>query len=166
LVQATNGELYGTTANSSAGNGTVFQITPSGSLTTVYTFCQLLGCGTSPQSVLVQDTDGSLYGTTLLGGTDGICFVGCGTVFSLSVDLGPFVKVQPASGKVGSLIQILGTDLTGATAVRFNGTAAVFKVVSNTLIAADVPSGATTGKVQVTIPSGMLVSNVTFHVRP
>jgi uncharacterized repeat protein (TIGR03803 family) len=170
LVQATNGNLYGTTSaggDNNGNNGTIFQITQGGTLTTVYNFCVLLGCPALPDSPLVQDTNGNLYSTSLLGGTDQICSgLGCGTVFSLSIGLGPFVRLQPVSGKVGSLIQILGTDLTGATAVSFNGTAAVFKTVSNTLIWADVPAGATSGKVQVTTPGGTLVSNVSFHVHP
>jgi len=39
LVQATNGNLYGTTRYGGAHNdGTVFKITPSGTLTTLYSF--------------------------------------------------------------------------------------------------------------------------------
>ena len=89
-----------------------------------------------------------------------------GTVFSLSVGLGPFVETQPTSGKVGAAVKILGTDLTGATSVSFNGTAAVFTVVSASEIAATVPAGATTGTVQVVTPSGTLSSNVPFLVLP
>ena len=87
-----------------------------------------------------------------------------GTVFSLSVGLGPFVETQPTSGKVGAAVKILGTNLTGATSVTFNGTAAVFKVVSASLITTTVPTGATTGKVKVTTPKGTLKSNVVFRV--
>jgi uncharacterized protein (TIGR03437 family) len=61
---------------------------------------------------------------------------------------------------------ILGTDLTGATSVTFNGTAAAFTVASPTLVTATVPIGATTGKVQVVTPSGTLTSNVAFRVSP
>jgi len=53
-----------------------------------------------------------------------------GTIFSLSVGLGPFVKTLPTSGKVGSVVKILGTKLTGATSVTFNGVAAGFDVYS------------------------------------
>jgi uncharacterized protein (TIGR03437 family) len=80
--------------------------------------------------------------------------------------LGPFVETQPTSGKVGAVVKILGTNLTGATGVTFNGIAALYTVVSPTLIRTTVPTGASTGKVQVTIPGGTLLSNVAFRVRP
>src|SRR5580700_6700851 len=45
LVQATNGDLYGTTLEGGANNGgTIFKITPSGTLTTLYSFCPQSGC--------------------------------------------------------------------------------------------------------------------------
>ncbi len=162
LMQATDGNLYGTTSaggNSSscyAGCGTVFKITPSGKMTTLYTFNSLDGANPGG---LVQATDGNLYGTAG-GGADG-----CGTIFRLSVGLGPFVKTLPASAKVGAAISILGTNLTGSTGVTFNGTAAAFTVVSQSLIRATVPTGATTGKVQVVTPNGTLSSNLAFRIR-
>jgi uncharacterized protein (TIGR03437 family) len=61
---------------------------------------------------------------------------------------------------------ILGTNLTGATSVSFNGTASSFTIVSSSEIATTVPTGATTGKVTVTTPNGTLSSNVVFRVRP
>ena len=63
-------------------------------------------------------------------------------------------------------MKILGTDLTGATSVSFNGTAALFEVVAPSLIVTKVPTGATTGKVKVVTPSGTLTSNVIFRVLP
>jgi len=71
LVQATNGNFYGTTpSGGSTGNGTVFQITPAGQLTTIYNFCSLALCadGSFPRGGLVQATNGNLYGTTVNGG--------------------------------------------------------------------------------------------------
>jgi uncharacterized repeat protein (TIGR03803 family) len=164
LVQATDGHLYGTTAVGGAnGGGTVFEITPRGGLTTLYNFCSQSGCtdGESPMGGLVQDTNGKLYGTTGYGGANGY-----GTVFSLSVDLGPFVETRPTFGKVGTFVEILGTNLNGTTSVSFHGTAAVFTVVSPSLITTTVPAGATSGKVQVVTPGGTLLSNVAFSVRP
>jgi uncharacterized repeat protein (TIGR03803 family) len=158
LVLATDGNFYGTTSSGgAAGDGTIFKITPSGKLTTLHTFDGTDGEFTA--AALVQDTNGKFYGTAPGGGANGD-----GTVFSLSVGLGPFVETQPNSGKVGSAVKVLGTNLIGATSVTFNGTAAVFKVVSASLITTDVPTGATTGTVEVTTPKGTLKSNVAFRV--
>lgn len=90
----------------------------------------------------------------------------CGTVFKLSVGLGRFVKTLPTSGKVGATVKILGTNLTGATSVTFNGTAATFTVVSSSEITTTVPTGATSGKVKVVTPGGTLTSNANFRVTP
>jgi uncharacterized repeat protein (TIGR03803 family) len=163
LVQATDGNFYGTTySGRSDGYGTIFKITPSGTLTTLYSFCSQSGCmdGEDPEAALIQATNGNFYGTTLAGGT-----LDSGTIFRLSVGLGPFVETQPTSGKVGAAVKILGTDLTGATSVRFNGKAAVFKVVSRSLITTTVPQGASTGFVKVKTPSGTLKSNLQFRVK-
>jgi uncharacterized repeat protein (TIGR03803 family) len=168
LTQGTDGNLYGTTWQGGNGNeacyegcGTVFRISREGALTTLYSFCSQPGCmdGSSPQAGLVQATDGNFYGTTYDGGTDGE-----GTVFSLSMGLGPFVTFVHSAGKVGQTGGILGQGLTGTTSVMLNGIPASFTVVSDTFIRATVPAGATTGYVTVTTPSGMLTSNVPFHV--
>jgi uncharacterized protein (TIGR03437 family) len=66
---------------------------------------------------------------------------------------------------VGKSVEILGTDLTDATSVTFNGTAATFTVKSKSEITTTVPVGATTGKVRVTFPRGTRSSNVVFRVR-
>jgi len=83
LVQATDGNFYGTTQQGGAnGNyGTVFQITTGGTLTTLYSFCAQTDCtdGSYPFAGLVQGTDGNFYGTTQQGGANG-----AGTVFKVS----------------------------------------------------------------------------------
>jgi len=74
LVQANNGDFYGTTSSGGAhGSGTVFKITPSGALTTLHSFCARTehgSCtdGEDPNGPLVQAGNGNLYGTTSLGG--------------------------------------------------------------------------------------------------
>jgi len=172
LTLATDGNIYGITlvggANESCtslglvGCGAAFKITQGGSFSTLYNFCSESGCadGEAPASAFFQATNGTLYGTTYLGGSNGD-----GTVFSLSVGLVPFVETLPSFGKVGTTIKILGNSLTGATSVTFNGTAATFKVVSASLITATVPTGATTGTVEVTISGATLSSNLPFRVR-
>jgi uncharacterized repeat protein (TIGR03803 family) len=165
LVQASNGDLYGTTNSGGAdGYGTVFKITLGGTLTLLHAFTGKDGA--NPVAGLVQDTNGAFYGTTHFGGDSTDCYTygGCGTVFSLFVGLGPFVELQTTSGKVGAAVKILGTSLTGATSVSFNGTVAVFKVVSGSLIKTTVPTGATTGTVDETTLQGTLYGNVAFRV--
>src|SRR6202050_3835857 len=162
LIQATNGNLYGTTYNSGAnGLGTVFEITPSGMLTTIYSFGAT--DGDLPVAGLVQATKGDFYGTTSAGGDSCGGLSTCGTVFSLSVGLGPFVETQTTSGKVGAVVKILGNELTGATGVSFNGIAAEFKGSARFLITTNVPAGTSTGTVQVMTPGGTLASNVPFR---
>jgi uncharacterized protein (TIGR03437 family) len=73
------------------------------------------------------------------------------------------VETRPTSGAVGSTVTILGTNLTGATSVTFNGVAAVFSVVSSSEITTTVPTGATSGTVEV-VTSSTLSSNVPFRV--
>jgi uncharacterized protein (TIGR03437 family) len=62
-------------------------------------------------------------------------------------------------------VTILGTDLTGATRVTFNGTAATFSVVSPSQISTTVPNGATTGIVHVVTPSATLSSNAPYTIQ-
>jgi len=160
LIQATNGIFYG--VGDGGPDGTVYSITSGGTLTTLHSFDGT--DGENPSGGLVQATNGTFYGTTSQGGAGSQCGYGCGTIFSLSLGLGPFVETLPTSGKVGAAVMILGTNLTGATGVTYNGTAAVFKVVSSSEITTTVPTGATTGEVKVVTPSGTLSSNVSFRV--
>ncbi len=165
LIQATDGNLYGTTGNGGPSAGTVFKITPQGALTTLYTFCQQPECadGSGPYGDLLQATDGNFYGTTIQGGVSGAL----GTIFSVSTGLSPFVQSVSSSGKVGAAVTILGMNLTGSTAVNFGAAAATFKVNSTgTAITTSVPAGATTGLINVVTPSGTLASNATFKVVP
>ena len=161
VIQGTDGNLYGTTVVGGTGDGTLFQLTPAGVLTTLHTFCSQPACadGYAPEASLMQATNGTFYGTTYTGGSND-----AGTIFSLNMGLRPFVATEPASGKVGATLVILGNNLTSATGVSFNGTAAAFTVVSSTEITATVPAGATTGRVEVVTPAGTLDSNVKFRV--
>jgi uncharacterized repeat protein (TIGR03803 family) len=89
LVQGLDGNLYGTTAGGGAyGYGTVFKITPSGTLTTLYSFCAKSNCadGRTPFGALVLASDGNFYGTTAAGGYyGGPCrYSGCGTLFRMT----------------------------------------------------------------------------------
>jgi hypothetical protein len=71
---------------------------------------------------------------------------------------------SPSSGSAGTVVTITGNHLGGATAVRFNGAAASFTVVSATQLSATVPAGATTGPIAVTTPGGTRSSLAFFTV--
>src|SRR5258708_34294519 len=122
----------------------MFEFKPrSGILTTLHFFSYIDG---SLAQGLMQATNGSFYGTTRQGGPS---LPQVGTVFSVSTGLAPFVVTLPTSGRVGSKVVILGNNLTGTTAVSFNGKSARFTVISDTEITAEVPANATTGTVKV-----------------
>jgi uncharacterized repeat protein (TIGR03803 family) len=100
LVFDKAGNLYGTTQGGGNGvsgfGGTVFRLSPSndGSWTDtiLYNFCsnQCLD-GSLPQSGLVFDATGNLYGTTYHGGGSVLCgdTTGCGVAFELSPPASP-----------------------------------------------------------------------------
>jgi uncharacterized repeat protein (TIGR03803 family) len=84
LIQAADGNFYGTTFSGGAKNkGTVFKVSPSGTLTTLYSFCGVGGAsctdGSGPNASLVQGGDGLFYGTTSEGGGNGH-----GTIFQMT----------------------------------------------------------------------------------
>jgi uncharacterized repeat protein (TIGR03803 family) len=170
LVLGTDGNSYsvtnegGSSTNCQSGCGTIFQMTPTEKLTILHSFDHTDGY--LPKVTLIQHTNGIFYGDTEEGGTNHTCTTGCGVFFSLNMGLKPFVRVLLPTGKVGTTVEILGQGFSGTSGVSFHGTAASFHVVPNTYLTATVPSGATTGAVQVTTSEGVLTSNTNFRVTP
>jgi uncharacterized repeat protein (TIGR03803 family) len=135
LVQATNGNFYGTTVNGGTnGDGAIFEMTPAGALTTLHDFD--FTDGWDPQNALmVQGADGDLYGETAGGGSFSCPSpaVGCGTVFRITPG-GGFTSLHSFKGSDGSvpfggLVQgsdgnFYGTTYAGGT----NGDGTVFKI--------------------------------------
>jgi uncharacterized repeat protein (TIGR03803 family) len=88
LVQSYDGNYYGTTIEGGAyGNGTVYRISPQGTLTTLYSFTGSAdggypdhGSQVSGKGTTMGSFDGYLYGTTSTGGT-----TGNGTVYKISL---------------------------------------------------------------------------------
>jgi uncharacterized repeat protein (TIGR03803 family) len=168
LIQASDGKLYGTAVwNGTTYAGSIFQMTLDGTFTILYSLPNIYPLQDASYAPIFQATNGELYGITAEAGLfNKTCPDGCGYIFSLSTGLAPIVEPLPISGKVASAVKILGTNLTGATSVSFNGKAALFTLVSPTEITTTVPAGATTGAVEVVLPSGTLKSNPVFTVRP
>ena len=75
-------------------------------------------------------------------------------------------NVSPAMGTVGADVTITGTQLAGATEVKFGSALAQFTVVSGTQITAKVPSPAPSGPVAVLTPGGTATSTTTFAIQP
>jgi uncharacterized repeat protein (TIGR03803 family) len=114
LARGSDGYFYGTTfyGGTNGNNGTVFRITPSGSLTSLWSFTGFSD-GASPNAGLVQGSDGLFYGTTI--GGFGASFHG--TVFRIS-----------SSGSLTTLhtFSLSGTDESGPTAGLVQGSDGTF----------------------------------------
>jgi uncharacterized repeat protein (TIGR03803 family) len=112
LLVGRDGNLYGVTmfggkydSMAPQGHGTVFKITPRGSLGTLVMFNQ--SNGENPCGRLVQTDDGSLYGTTVFGGDSGQ-----GTIFQVTSN-GLFKRVLSFDRNNGAVAWgglTLGTD--------------------------------------------------------
>ena len=117
LVQGSDGNLYGTTANGgdASGHGTVYQITPAGVLTTLYRFTGGSD-GANPYAGLVQGSDGNLYGTTVNDGANGFG----GTVYRIShagalTTLYSFTGGNDGAYPYGTLVQGSDGNFYGTT---------------------------------------------------
>jgi uncharacterized repeat protein (TIGR03803 family) len=123
LTQGSDGNFYGTTRLGGAyGSGTVFQITPAGVLTSLYSFGAIgTAAGTPGQNLdglfpvagLIQGTDGNFYGGTTSGGQNGI-----GTLFKISAAGALTALHQFSNATAGTLtVSINPTTITlGQTA--------------------------------------------------
>ncbi|BDU75625.1 IPT/TIG domain-containing protein [Mesoterricola sediminis] len=88
---------------------------------------------------------------------------GSTSLFSVTPALTGFT---PAQGQVGAQVTLAGSGFKGATQVLFGGVAANFSVTSANAIVAQVPTGATTGKVSVTASGATVQSATDFTVTP
>jgi uncharacterized repeat protein (TIGR03803 family) len=140
-----NGNFYGTTALGGVSNeGTVFQLTSQGKLTSLYSFSRNTTDGRNPTiGPLIRDRAGNLYGTTQNGG-DLHCVAftnspGCGTVFKLSAggketivhsfSGGPTDGAYPLAGLVAdSAGNLYGTTELGGMGCNGQGCGTVYKI--------------------------------------
>jgi uncharacterized repeat protein (TIGR03803 family) len=132
LVQSRNGNLYGTTryGGPSGSFGTVFSMTPEGSLATLHSFNNV-NSGIFPNGIM-EGSDDNFYGTTSAGGTNSAA----GTVFSMTPG-GAFTVlhffVGTAGGRTpyGSLVQGCDSNFYGTCSLGgANGTGTIFRITS------------------------------------
>jgi hypothetical protein len=184
---ATTGKITVTTAGGTATSASGFTVpaptissfTPSSG--PVGSSVTITGTGflASPKTVAFHGTDAgtptsvtntSMTVTVPAGATNGTITVtapsGTGTsATSFTVTGGPSItSFSPSGGAVGTTVSIYGAGFTGATAVRFHGTASAFDVVDDDEIEATVPAGATTGQITVVTPAGSATSASSFTV--
>ena len=147
--------LYGTASGGGTnGFGTVFKISTNGVLTTLYAFGTVTNAngrpldGWLPIAGLVQGSDGYLYGTTFLGGTNNVSDYGGGTVFKIST-AGALTSLYSFGGEgygavypggaspEAGLVQSSDGNFYGTTAFNYMGinqghdNGAVFKINTN-----------------------------------
>jgi uncharacterized repeat protein (TIGR03803 family) len=137
LALGNDGNLYGTTTSggTNGGYGTIFRASTAGTFTLLASFASVDGA--SPNGVLTLGPDGSFYGSTVNGGTNG----GYGTVFKVTtnglltslVSFGNTNGANPYAGLTpGSDGNFYGTTVGGGTN---GGYGTVFKVTTNGLLA-------------------------------
>ena len=117
LILGSDGNFYGTTAFGGANNaGTIFRITPEGSLITLYSFVQTSSSGSPGPGGMVQAADGTFYGTTSNDGANSD-----GTIFTFSIGLGgtaastTALGLSPATVTVGAAGPIVMTATVAPT---------------------------------------------------
>ena len=107
LLQASDGNLYGTTSS------TIYRANRNGDVTVLHTFSGF-DEGYDPIGSLVQASDGNLYGTTSLGGSNGF-----GTIFRIGLS-GAFATIhafdqQDGANPEAGLMQASDGYLYGTT---------------------------------------------------
>lgn len=163
LIEGSDGNFYGSTefGGSAGGFGTIFKITPKGTLTSLHSFNGSTD-GSYPEGALAQDTNGIFYGNTVNGGSGRT-----GTVFSLSTGLRAFVRLGATAGKEGAKVGVVGQGFASSSVVMFGGIEATTVARSgSTFLTATVPSAALTGSVTVKTGSTTLTSSQIFEVTP
>ena len=165
LVRGADGNFYGTTnagggnggdgsgirADDVSGVGTVFQVTPQGGFTTLYSFTGTGTDGANPQGSLVARADGNFYGTTSLGGSSNQ-----GTLFKLNV-VPAITSAGSATAQVGMAFSYQITASNNAGFFGVQGLPKSLTLNDQTGVISGTPTAA--GKATITLKA----SNVFRH---
>jgi len=161
------GNLY-LGANASGGTygyGTLFDVTSTGTFTSLFELGETFPPAGNPTTTLVYFTDGNFYG--LMSG--GIGTPGSGTFYSLNPP-NPIANVTWCCNNslvLDQPVMVLGLGFEGAVEVTFGGAQAQFQPGSNTYLIADVPSEALDGPLAVVLATGEQVQSVqSAHILP
>jgi uncharacterized protein YjdB len=125
------------------------------------------GVGQSQQGISVSlSADGN---TSIVGGIKDNNFLGAAWVFIGSTTPVPppvITSFSPASGPIGTLIKITGTNLDIPTAFSIGDINAIVVSSNGTQLTGLVMPGTTAGTVSISTPSGTAVSGTSFTVVP
>jgi uncharacterized repeat protein (TIGR03803 family) len=169
LLQVTDGSFYGVNgAYGPTNNGSIYNLT-STNVFTAFLFPDPPVDGNLPDSTLIQNTNGLVYGTTPSGGTISCLPCSLGTFFSVATGDAAFVNLEPTqkTGFVGARVGMFGQGFSSSSVVKFGGVASTSVTLSGTTyLTAVVPAGAHTGTVTVTTGSTTLTTPQTFKVKP
>ncbi len=129
VIQGPDGNIWGTTSFTGAAGGTVFKVTPSGTFTTVFTFCTEGGScpnGSLPAGSIIFGSDGNIYGTTYYGGTNGQ-----GTIYKLTpagnlTTLYNFPNPSTGSSTPNGLLEASDGNFYGLTSLGGTGNSGTF----------------------------------------
>jgi uncharacterized protein (TIGR03437 family) len=119
LIQSADGNFYGTTAlgGANGNDGTVFKMTPTGVLTTLYSFGATPTDGLFPDGGLAQGADGNFYGTTLRGGNNGPGILFRITPAGVLTSLYSFTGGAGGDGSNNTLLQASDGNFYGTSTV-------------------------------------------------
>lgn len=149
LIQDSDGNFYGATSGAGTGDGTLFELSPTNSITTLVSFTKYNGASVNSSPII--GSDGNFYGVTYGGGTTGF-----GTVYSLSAGalttLYTFQGAGDGAEPAGPLVEGPDGNFYGATSDDGSVTSAnggygtIFKITpSGVLTTLHVFNGTTDG---------------------
>jgi uncharacterized protein YjdB/pectate lyase len=147
--------LIATVIPATATNKNVTWSTSNPSVATVTSAGLVTGVANGNATITVLTIDGGFMAT---------CIV---TVSSSAAGAPTITSFSPASGAIGTTVNIIGTNFAGSASgntVKFNGVAATVSSATSTLITVSVPAGTTTGTISVTTSGGSATSGSSFTV--